>query len=196
MVRRAGVMAPLLSTGGKEGNQGTATPVHPEGYLLTAAHVLNGTDPDKIEAVIMLGPRRPSKPMKARLVMVDKDADVALLKVDAKLPAYFEWTPTGATLPKGLQVVHTGLTTAHVSGVGEMTQPLPGGRAGKFGHSLQLKAGDSGGGLVTTSGELVGINSAVGSIVGFGASFFSGSVSSRPNVRRIQNAIARDLARR
>jgi S1-C subfamily serine protease len=90
-------------------------------------------------------------------------------------------------------VVHTGLATAHKSGVGALTE---GGthRTGRLGHTLHLQPGDSGGALVSLSGEAIAINHAVGRIQSFGASFFSGSYSMRPDVAAINKAIAKDLA--
>ncbi len=194
MSRRAGVIAPLAGGNGESGNLGSAVPIHPKGYLLTASHVVAGANCDNIQVIVTQRTGDPSKPLKARVVVDDKRSDVALLKVEADTPSYFRWTPAGATLPVGLRVVHTGLKTGHKTGIGELTSPLPQGRAGKFGHTLRLQPGDSGGGLVSISGELIGVNSAIGTIEGFGASFFSGAVSSRPSVRRIENAIAKDQA--
>ncbi len=196
MLRRAGVMAPMKTGAVGEGHLGSAAPVHPEGYLLTAAHVLHGVDLDKLQAVVMLGLGRPSKPLPARLVMMDNANDIALVKVDHPTPHYFQWSPSDQTLPVGLKVVHSGLTTAHRTGVGEITAAFNGSKAGQIRHTLRIQQGDSGGGLISTTGDLLGVNSAFGRLQGFGASFFAGAFSSRPKVERIQRAIAKDGARR
>lgn len=192
MQRRAVVMAPQVDGNVKESSLGSATPVHPAGYLLTAAHVLDGADRTRIR--VMLDPKSgiPKRLLDARVVMYDREADVALLKTSVPLPHVFQWSPQNALLPAGLPVVHTGLATGHKSGLGTLTEPSDS-KPGKFCHTLHLAPGDSGGALVSLGGEALGINHAVGRIQTFGASFFSGSYSVRPDLRRIERAIASDI---
>ena len=193
-VRRAAVVAPLVGEKDKAGHAGSAAPIHPQGYLITAAHVVDGTDLSQVKVMVILPSGKPSKPLPARVVNVDRRADVALLKIDQPTPRFFQWTPAEALIPAGTPVVHTGLVTAHKTGIGELTTAVSGNRMSHFSHTLRLQPGDSGGGLVTLAGELVGVNSAIGTIEGFGASFFSGAVSTRPSIARIQAVIAKDLA--
>ena len=128
--------------------------------------------------------------------MLDKVNDVALIKVDHPTPNYFQWTPRDALLPAGLKVVHSGLMTAHRTGFGQITATFRGSRAGRISHTLRIQQGDSGGGLISIGGELLAVNSAYASFEGFGASFFSGALSSRPKLDKIERAIAKDLAGR
>ncbi|GMU43999.1 MAG: trypsin-like peptidase domain-containing protein [Xanthomonadales bacterium] len=145
-----------------EESLGSAVIVRPDGYLLTNNHVVQ--DKDNIRAVLWDG-----RTTDARVVAIDPDTDLAVLKIDAEdLPA----VRFGAidSLRIGDVVLAIGnpfglgqsVTMGIVSALGE--QRLNVGIAG-YEDLIQTDAavntGNSGGALVNAEGELVGINTAM-----------------------------------
>lgn len=61
---------------------GSAVIVSPDGYLLTAAHVVSGFEKKELTII-----RRGGKKLKAKVVRFDKNRDVALLKIEDPIPA-------------------------------------------------------------------------------------------------------------
>ncbi len=57
---------------------GSAVSVSPDGYLLTAAHVVSGHEKKTVTVI-----PRGGKELKARVVRYDESSDVALLKIEA-----------------------------------------------------------------------------------------------------------------
>jgi len=140
---------------------GSGVIVRPDGYIVTNHHVIDGAEHITIE----LSDRRT---LSAKLVGSDSPSDLAVLKVDAaNLP----------TLPLGnseqVKVGDVVLALGNPLGVGQtVTMGIVSakGRAtglsdGSFEDFIQTDApinqGNSGGALVNTRGELVGINSQI-----------------------------------
>jgi len=140
---------------------GSGVIVRPDGYIVTNHHVIDGADHITIE----LSDRRT---LSAKLIGSDSPSDLAVLKVDAtNLP----------TLPLGnsdqTQIGDVVLALGNPLGVGQtVTMGIVSakGRAtglsdGSFEDFIQTDApinqGNSGGALVNTRGELVGINSQI-----------------------------------
>jgi serine protease DegQ len=139
---------------------GSGVIVSPEGYLITNHHVVEGAD----EIEVMLADGRQAQ---AKLVGTDPETDVALIKIDLdKLPAVTfgnsERLQVGDAVlaignPFGVgQTVTSGIVSAlDRKGLGLNT----------FENFIQTDAainpGNSGGALVDTSGNLVGINTAI-----------------------------------
>ncbi|HYG10574.1 MAG TPA: DegQ family serine endoprotease [Pyrinomonadaceae bacterium] len=141
---------------------GSGVIVTADGYMLTNHHVVDGADEIKVE----LSDRRV---LTAKVVGSDPPSDLAVLKIDASnLPVL----PLGDSdkvrvgdvalavgNPLGIgQTVTAGIISAKertTSGVGD----------GSFANFIQTDApinrGNSGGALVNTSGELIGINSQI-----------------------------------
>ncbi|MDQ1559360.1 MAG: serine protease Do [Pyrinomonadaceae bacterium] len=146
----------------REEGLGSGVIVTADGYLLTNHHVVDGADEIRVE----LGDRRV---LTAKVVGSDPPSDLAVLKIDASnLPVL----PLGDSdkvrvgdmalaigNPLGIgQTVTAGIISAKertTSGVGD----------GSFANFIQTDApinrGNSGGALINTNGELIGINSQI-----------------------------------
>jgi S1-C subfamily serine protease len=176
---------------------GSATPVAPDGYFLTADHVLERMEGRGIH--VIYGGGGPLTPHLARVVWRSKRADLALLRIDAKTPLHYEFTHPRKWLPVGTPVVHGGIATGFNSDPGKLGTSLPPANrftgTRKFKIDIPLQPGDSGGPVVDAHGGLVGINSAVEFLVPMETAYFVDSEASRPNPAMIRSLIENDRAR-
>jgi serine protease Do len=138
--------------------------VSPDGYILTNNHVVDKAD----EITVKLYNQ---KELKAKLIGVDKETDLAVLKVDAKnlVPILMgdsdkidvgDWVLAVGS-PFGLeQTVTQGIISAKGRIIG----------AGPYDDFLQTDAainpGNSGGPLINMEGDVIGINTAISSMSG------------------------------
>jgi serine protease Do len=140
---------------------GSGVIVSPDGYILTANHVVAGADEVKVKA-------GDKKEYTARIVGKDRPTDVAVLKVDAKdLPAI--------TLADSdqLEVGDVVLAIGNPFGLSRtVTMGIVSalGRSGLAGFSqyqdfiqtdAPINEGNSGGALIDAEGRLIGINDAI-----------------------------------
>jgi serine protease Do len=145
----------------REGALGSGVIVRPEGYILTNHHVIDGADQVRVEL-------SDGRSFKAEVVGSDSPSDLAVLKVSGEnlhtLPlADSDQVRVGDVVlalgnPLGVgQTVTMGIVSAkgRATGMGD----------GSFEDFIQTDApinqGNSGGALVNTRGELVGINSQI-----------------------------------
>jgi serine protease Do len=144
----------------REGALGSGVVVTADGYILTNNHVVEGSRQVEVELT-------DGRTMKATVVGTDAPSDLAVLKVEAKsLP----------TLPLGdsdnVRVGDVALALGNPLGVGQtVTMGIVSakGRATGGGDSYEdflqtdapINQGNSGGALVNTRGELIGINSQI-----------------------------------
>lgn len=170
--RRFGIPLPGIGGQGPRGGQalprntatGTGFIISQDGYVLTNHHVVEGAD----EISLRLSDRRE---FKAKLVGSDAQTDVALLKVEADgLSALRLGQSAGVKAgqwvvaigsPYGLD--HT-VTAGIVSAIGRSTggqQYVP-----FIQTDVAINRGNSGGPLLNTRGEVVGINSQIFSVSG------------------------------
>ncbi len=145
----------------EEGALGSGVIVSPDGYILTNAHVVEGASKIRVE----LTDRRS---FVAKLVGADKPSDLAVLKIEAN---GLHALPLGDA--RQVRVGDVVLAIGNPLGVGQtVTMGIISakGRAtdggdGSFEDFLQTDApinqGNSGGALVNTRGQLVGINSQI-----------------------------------
>ncbi|MFT3991116.1 MAG: S1C family serine protease [Luteolibacter sp.] len=183
----------------KDADGGSAAPISPDGYFLTADHVLSRLQDRNVFLIFGQGHKR-LQTMKARVVWRSESSDLALLHVDLKTPYYYRWSSPEKWLPAGTFVIHGGISTGFKNAVGKLgtslspESPMTGTRSFKM--DIPLQPGDSGGPIVNAYGELVGINSAVEFLVPMETAFFVDSEGNRPNTRSIEEIIAEDRSRR
>ncbi len=176
---------------------GSATPISPDGYFLTADHVLASEAGRNV--FVLYGSQGRLVPRKARVVWRSEEADLALLHIPAKTPNFYQWTPAERWLPSGTHVIHGGIATGFKSEPGKLGSALSpetaftGNRTFKI--DIPLQPGDSGGPVVDAYGGLVGINSAVEFLVPMETAFFVDSEATRPNIRVLESFMRKDRAR-
>ena len=154
----------------KRAAAGSGVIISADGYIVTNNHVVDGAD----ELTVTLNEN--SKEYSARVIGADKTTDLALIKIDAKnLPAIViansddvkvgEWVLAVGN-PLGLNnTVTAGIVSAKARQMGE-------GVASMIQTDAAINQGNSGGALVNTRGELIGINAMIysqtGSNIGYG----------------------------
>jgi serine protease Do len=145
----------------REEGLGSGVIVSPDGYILTNHHVVDGAQQITVE----LTDRRV---FNARLVGSDQPSDLAVLKIDASnLPVLTLGDSDRAQVgdivlavgnPLGIgQTVTSGI----ISAKGRTTGPGDGSFEDFIQTDAAINRGNSGGALVNTQGELVGINSQI-----------------------------------
>ncbi len=176
---------------------GSATPIAPDGYFLTADHVLMQVAARNV--FVLFGRDGRLVPVKARVVWRSQREDLALLHIPESTPEYYHWSPPGQWLPSGTLMVHGGIATGLKSQPGKLSTTLApeGAFTGtrKFKIDIPLQPGDSGGPVVNAYGNLVGINSAVEFLVPMETAFFINSEAKRPNTRTLMARVQADRAR-
>jgi len=140
---------------------GTGFLISADGYVLTNHHVVEGAD----DILVRLGDRNE---LKARLVGSDPLSDIALLKVEGKgLPVLRIGDSRG--LKPGQWVVAIGspfgfdhsVTAGVVSGVGRRSLDPSQQYVPFIQTDVAINRGNSGGPLLNTRGEVVGVNSQI-----------------------------------
>ncbi|MFA9390496.1 MAG: Do family serine endopeptidase [Prolixibacteraceae bacterium] len=148
---------------------GSGVIIAADGYIVTNNHVIENSD----EIKIILNDNRE---FSAKLIGTDPDTDVALLKIDAENLPYLIWGES-EDLKLGEWVLAVGnpfnLTSTVTAGI---VSAKARGAMGIIGGQLPIESfiqtdaavnpGNSGGALVNTSGQLVGINTAIASRTG------------------------------
>lgn len=148
---------------------GSGVIISTDGYIITNNHVIDGAD----ELEVTLNDNRK---FAAKLIGTDPATDIALLKIDAKnLPTIpfgdseklkvGEWVLAVGNPFNLTSTVTAGIVSAKGRGIS-----MGGGDKSKIESFIQTDAavnpGNSGGALVNTKGELVGINTAIYSETG------------------------------
>jgi serine protease Do len=133
--------------------------VNPDGVILTNAHVVEGAD----EVQVRLTDRRE---FKGKVVGVDKLADVAVVKIDAKgLPAAKLGDPSKIRVGEWVLAIGSpfGFENTVTAGIVSATsRSLPEGTYVPFIQTdAAVNPGNSGGPLFNLRGEVIGVNSAI-----------------------------------
>ena len=154
---------------GRQRSVGSGFAIDPDGYIMTNAHVVNGAQ--RIQVVISPSDANGSltsalsgrtKTLPARIVGLATELDLALLKVEAKLPALPLATYTKVRQgeivfafgsPGGLRNT---ITRGIISSVARQTDPDS--PLIYIQTDASVNPGNSGGPLVNSRGEVVGVN--------------------------------------
>ena len=130
-----------------------------EGYMVTAAHVLRDKDS------VWVGPIEPKRWLRAQVVKIDNQHDLALIaiKLDAPALSLARWSD----VPNGLEVFVVGFPQPRLQGLSKkITQGLINGNrsdrnesfdAGYFQFSAEVQQGNSGGPILAPDGLVVGM---------------------------------------
>ncbi|HVY71204.1 MAG TPA: serine protease [Verrucomicrobiae bacterium] len=188
--------APMAMSGLAMAMSGLAMAIAPDGYFLTAAH-LTTNGPIQLFFWTSQGPQAARARVVASRLSRKPWMDVAVIHVDAKLPAVFEWCDA-RELAAGRPLIEVGASSKVIAG--ECLRFRRACLAGKvkavsasakgislIKSDLTSRAGDSGGPVVTPSGKLAGVHSGVSSSL-FGAA----GVSIRPAPGWVADVIAAD----
>ncbi len=147
---------------------GSGVIISPDGYIVTNNHVVD----DAVNVDVILDDNRK---FTAKVIGKDANTDIALVKIDADNLPYLKWGDSDA-LKLGQWVLAVGnpfnLTSTVTAGIVSAKSRSIGIIAGQMPlesfiqTDAAVNPGNSGGALVNTNGELVGINSAIASETG------------------------------
>jgi serine protease Do len=155
---------------------GSGVIITDDGYIVTNNHVVDGAD--KVQ--ITLNDKRSYT---AKIIGTDPSTDLALLKIDDKgLPFITygnsdnlkvgEWVLAVGNPFNLTSTVTAGIVSAKARNINILSDPNnPGAIESYIQTDAAVNKGNSGGALVNTKGELVGINSAIASTTGYYAGY-------------------------
>ena len=139
--------------------QGSGFIVKPDGLILTNAHVVDGAS----EVTVKLTDKRE---FRAKVLGMDKDTDVAVIKIDAKdLPTVRIGDPSRTQVGEWVLAIGSpfGFENSATAGVvSARARSLPGeGYVPFLQTDVAVNPGNSGGPLFNLAGEVIGINSQI-----------------------------------
>jgi len=164
---------------GEEGQKGIGSGfiIHPDGYILTSAHVVEGASE---VSVSVLSSRGFPEEFPAQVVGQDPRTDSALLKIDAgrKLPVLKLSSASRVEVADWIVVIGNPFGLAHSVTVGVVsfkgrTDVTPNGRDGDFDYmqmDASINPGNSGGPVLDLHGNVVAVANAV-NVAGQGIGF-------------------------
>jgi S1-C subfamily serine protease len=154
---------PKLRTAGERGGLGSGIVISPDGLVLTNSHVVGSTKEIRLrdtEGVVT----------DARVLGVDPDTDLALLRADGARDLRYAALGNSRTLRRGQLVVAIGnplgfestVTAGVVSALGRSIRSVSGRTIEDVIQTdAALNPGNSGGPLVSSKAEVIGINTAI-----------------------------------
>jgi S1-C subfamily serine protease len=164
-VGRAVVRVDTRETGGRAGRGGVGSGVviSPDGLVLTNAHVVNGAKDIRLSDT-------EGRATESRLLGIDPDTDLALLRADASRNLAFARLGDSKALRRGQIAIAIGnplgfestVTAGVISALGRSLRSVSGRMIEDVIQTdAALNPGNSGGPLVSSQGEVIGINTAV-----------------------------------
>ncbi|MDA0793021.1 MAG: trypsin-like peptidase domain-containing protein [Bacteroidetes bacterium] len=146
---------------------GSGVIVSPDGYIITNYHVIENNSSIEITT-------NDNKTYDAKVIGSDPDSDIAVLKINAdkKLPYVFFGNSDATRIGEWVLAVGNpfNLNSTVTAGIISAKSRDLNKRDGKNDSYIQTDAavnrGNSGGALVNTNGELIGINTAISSMTG------------------------------
>ena len=142
--------------------------VDPKGYIITNNHVVDKADKIFVKLSTDTNPLDHGRP--AKVVGVDKETDIAVIKIDTNTPLPTVKLGNSDSEQVGDWVLAVGspfdlsqtVTAGIISAKNRSIEP---GQQGQFQHFIQTDAainpGNSGGPLVNMAGEVIGVNTAI-----------------------------------
>ncbi len=149
----------------KQLGTGSGVIVDPKGYIITNNHVIKNSQ----ELSVTLNN---NKTYKAEIIGTDEETDIAILKINADedLPVVSFGDSDNAKIGEWVLAVGNpfNLTSTVTAGIiSAKSRDLTGGNSQSFIQTdAAVNPGNSGGALVNTNGELIGINTAISSQTG------------------------------
>tara|TARA_B100000686_G_scaffold346038_1_gene431743 strand:+ start:172 stop:1611 length:1440 start_codon:yes stop_codon:yes gene_type:complete len=145
------------------GGMGSGFIIDPEGYILTNHHVIEGADTIKIKL-------QDNQEYQAELIGSDSKTDIALLKISEKsssrrFPSLNMANSDALEVGEWVMAIGNPFGLDHTVTVGVVSAKERNINQGPYDEFIQTDAsinpGNSGGPLINTSGEVVGINTAI-----------------------------------
>jgi putative serine protease PepD len=161
---------------GQENSTGSGVIIRPDGYILTNAHVIGAAAAD---TKIMVTLDQDVSPITAQVVGADPKTDLAVLRIQVGQPLRPAVLGQSGALRVGSPVIAIGapiglpgsVSTGIISGLDRSPlEPAAGGGsivlAGAIQTDAAINPGSSGGPLLDSFGQVIGLNTAVGTVPG------------------------------